>query len=73
MGFPVEEIFEALKDVWNVPLVHKCKVLALTIPESGTKGMIRERIDARRNKLNDLIKGYKRENLYDSPPPSLSP
>ncbi|KAK4140026.1 SGNH hydrolase-type esterase domain-containing protein [Dichotomopilus funicola] len=64
VGFPVEDIFEALKEVWNVPLAHKCKVLALTVPETGSKGAIRERMDARRNKLNDLIKGYKRENFH---------
>jgi hypothetical protein len=63
MGFPPEEIFEALKEVWDVPLSHNCKVLALTVPEAGIQGKIRERIDAKRNTLNDLIRGYKREGL----------
>jgi hypothetical protein len=63
MGFSPEQIFESLEEVWNVPLAHKCKVLALTVPEAGIKGKIKERIDAKRDKLNDLIKGYKREGL----------
>jgi hypothetical protein len=60
---PPQETFEALKAVWNVPLVHKCKVLALTVPEAGVAGRIKEMMDAKRNTLNDLIKGYKREGL----------
>ncbi|KAK4127043.1 SGNH hydrolase [Parathielavia appendiculata] len=64
MGFPPEAIFESLKEVWDVPLSHKCKVLALTVPEAGVQGIARERIDASRNKLNDLIKGYKREGFH---------
>jgi hypothetical protein len=63
MGFAPEDIFDSLKEVWEVPLSRKCKVLALTVPEAGIKGKIRERIDAKRNTLNDLIKGYKREGL----------
>ncbi|KAK3902468.1 SGNH hydrolase-type esterase domain-containing protein [Staphylotrichum tortipilum] len=64
MGISPEDIFEALKAVWEVPLSRKCKVLALTVPEAGLKGAIRERIDAKRNALNDLIRGYKHENFY---------
>ncbi|KAK4240323.1 SGNH hydrolase-type esterase domain-containing protein [Achaetomium macrosporum] len=64
MGVPPLEIFEALKAVWEVPLSHKCKVLALTVPEAGLEGKIKERIDAKRNALNDLIKGYKREGFH---------
>ncbi|KAK4034061.1 SGNH hydrolase-type esterase domain-containing protein [Parachaetomium inaequale] len=64
MGFSPEQIFESLQEVWNVPLAHKCKVLALTVPEAGIKGKIRERIDAKRDKLNALIKGYKREGFH---------
>ena len=63
MNVPPEEIFESLRAVWEVPLSHKCKVLALTVPEAGVQGPIRERVDARRNKLNDLIKGYKADGL----------
>jgi len=64
MGFAPEEIFESLKEVWEVPLSHKCKVLALTVPEAGIKGKVKERVDIQRNKLNDLIKGYKREGFH---------
>ncbi|KAH6854652.1 SGNH hydrolase-type esterase domain-containing protein [Chaetomium sp. MPI-CAGE-AT-0009] len=65
MGFPPEEIFESLKEVWEVPLSHKCKVLALTVPEAGiTSPKARQRIDAQRNTLNDLIKGYKHEGFH---------
>ncbi|KAK4153553.1 SGNH hydrolase-type esterase domain-containing protein [Chaetomidium leptoderma] len=64
IGFEVEDIFESLKEVWEVPLSNKCKVLALTVPEAGVNGRMRERIDAKRNKLNDLIKGYKREGFH---------
>ncbi|KAL2160944.1 hypothetical protein VTH06DRAFT_8656 [Thermothelomyces fergusii] len=64
MGFPPEDIFEALKEVWDVPLSRQCKVLALTVPEAGLTGEFRERLDARRDELNDLIRGYKRENFH---------
>lgn len=40
-------------------------MLALTIPEAGVKGgPARERADAKRNKVNDLIKGYRRDNFH---------
>ncbi|KAL2170631.1 hypothetical protein VTG60DRAFT_4556 [Thermothelomyces hinnuleus] len=64
MGFPPEDIFETLKEVWDVPLSHQCKVLALTVPEAGVTGESRERLDAQRDKLNNLIKGYKRDNFH---------
>ena len=57
-----EEIFDQLKAVWDIALRRKSKVLALTVPEAGVRAY-KERLDARRNKLNDLIKGYKREGL----------
>jgi hypothetical protein len=63
MGFAPEDIFDSLKQVWEVPLSRKCKVLALTVPEAGIKGKLGEQLDANRNTLNDLIKGYKREGL----------
>lgn len=56
-------IFEKLVECWDIPLRRGCKVLALTVPEAGIKDPARERIDARRNELNDAIRGYKRENL----------
>jgi hypothetical protein len=36
----------------------------LTIPEAGLKGTIKQRIDAKRNKVNDMIKSYKRDNFH---------
>jgi hypothetical protein len=55
-------IFDYLQKVWTIPLAHGSRVLALTVPEAGVKAG-RSMIDAKRNKLNDLIKGYKHENL----------
>lgn len=63
LSIPAEDIFEALKEVWEVPLERKCKVLALTVPECGVTGKIKERLDAKRDTLNGLIKGYKKEGL----------
>jgi len=38
-------------------------VLALTVPEAGVEGpTIRARLDEKRNKLNALIKDFKRPN-----------
>ncbi|KXX76134.1 hypothetical protein MMYC01_206298 [Madurella mycetomatis] len=64
MGLPPEEVFEKLKMIWNIPLRNGCKVLALTVPEAALSGAIRERIDARRNRLNDLIKGYRMDGFH---------
>ncbi|KAK5655390.1 hypothetical protein OQA88_5660 [Cercophora sp. LCS_1] len=58
-----EEIFEKLKETWDVPLRRKSKVLALTIPEVGVE-VDRKRRDAKRDKLNDLIRNYKRDGFY---------
>ncbi|KAK3392921.1 SGNH hydrolase-type esterase domain-containing protein [Podospora didyma] len=63
MQVPPEEIFQHLKAVWDVALSRKCKVLALTVPEAGVTTS-REVYDRRRNRLNDLIKGYKREGFH---------
>ncbi|OIW35662.1 SGNH hydrolase [Coniochaeta ligniaria NRRL 30616] len=59
-----EAVFDALKKIWDIPLSHNSKVLALTIPEAGYNGKTRERIDAKRNKVNEMIKSYKRENFH---------
>ena len=69
-GVKPEEIFAKLQEVWDIPLRRKSKVLALTVPEVGAFGIVKERLDARRNKLNDLIKGYKKEGL--SVPPAAA-
>ena len=57
-----EDIFNKLKEIWDVPLRRKSKVLALTVPEVGVEEG-RERRDARRTRLNELIVAYKREGL----------
>jgi len=64
MGVPPEEIYNTLKEVWDYALVNKSKVLALTVPEAALDpSALRERLAARRNKLNDLIRSHKAENL----------
>jgi hypothetical protein len=62
-GVSAEALFEDLKRVWDVPLSHKSKVLALTIPEAGVTGARGRKINETRREVNELIKGYKRENL----------
>ena len=58
-----DSIAENLEGAWKVALSNRSKVLALTVPEAGVKGSsMRARLDERRNKLNSLIKGFKRPN-----------
>jgi len=63
LGLKPEDIFAKLQEVWDIPLRRKSKVLALTVPEVGIERG-KERMDARRNKLNDLIKGYKKDGFH---------
>ncbi|KAL2266645.1 hypothetical protein VTJ83DRAFT_5997 [Remersonia thermophila] len=63
-GFSPADIFDALKKVWDVPLSRGCKVLALTVPEAGLHGKLRDEVDAERNRLNALIRGYRREGFH---------
>lgn len=63
LGIKPEEIFAKLQEVWDVPLRRKSKVLALTVPEVGVETG-REKMDMRRNRLNELIKGYKKEGFH---------
>ncbi len=53
-----------------MPLAHKSKVLALTVPTVAIRGNPADpnNIDVRRNRLNTLIKGYTRQGLYVSLP-----
>jgi hypothetical protein len=51
-GVPPENIFSALKDIYDVPLSREFKVLALTVPESKSKG---KRGTSSRNELNQSI------------------
>lgn len=61
--FPAETIYQGLRDVWAVPLSKGGRVLACTVPESGTKGPSGERLKAKRDALNTLIMQHKQENL----------
>ncbi|KAM0427566.1 hypothetical protein ACHAPT_007526 [Fusarium lateritium] len=49
---PPEQIFEALKDLYDIALSREHKVLALTVPECHSKG---ERGTRDRNELNQMI------------------
>lgn len=74
--FTAEEIYKALRDVWDVALSKGGRVLACTVPEAGAKGKIGERVKARRDELNELILNHRQENLYvflDSCIPFLNP
>lgn len=64
--FTAEEIYKALRDVWDVALSKGGRVLACTVPEAGAKGKIGERVKARRDELNELILNHRQENLYVS-------
>lgn len=55
-------MYAELKRVWSLALSKNTKVLALTVPEVGVKGF-RGHADERRNRLNDLIKSHKQEDL----------
>ncbi|KAK3694125.1 SGNH hydrolase-type esterase domain-containing protein [Podospora appendiculata] len=61
-NIPPADIFNKLKEVWDVALRKKTKVLALTVPEAGIAGA--EALDARRAELNSLVKGYKRKGFH---------
>lgn len=57
------EIYRALRDCWDVALSKGGRVLACTIPEAGVRGKIGERVKARRDEVNEMIRGHKQENL----------
>lgn len=61
--FTAEEIYKALRDVWDVALSKGGRVLACTVPEAGAKGKIGERVKARRDELNEWILNHRQENL----------
>ncbi|KAG8158022.1 hypothetical protein KVR01_012294 [Diaporthe batatas] len=58
-----DEIIEAFKKIWDIPLSHGSRVLALTVPratiDKNNAGLVH-----RRNVLNQLIKDHKAENFY---------
>ncbi|KAK2609931.1 hypothetical protein N8I77_003400 [Diaporthe amygdali] len=62
--FTAEDIYKALRDVWDVALSKGGRVLACTVPEAGVRGAIGERVKARRDELNALILGHRQENFF---------
>lgn len=42
-------------------MLNRSKVLALTVPDAAAKS---EQLNKRRQRLNELINSYNRENLY---------
>ncbi|KAF5616685.1 esterase [Fusarium sp. NRRL 52700] len=60
-GVPPENIFSALKDLYDVPLSREYKVLALTVPECQSKG---KRGTSARNELNQSILENKDTGYY---------
>lgn len=60
-NIPGEEILTAFKEIWNIPLSHGSKVLALTVPEAVDRR--NGTLVGRRNNLNKMIKEHKADNL----------
>lgn len=57
-----EEILEAFKKIWDIPLSHGSKVLALTVPRASIDSRNGSLVE-RRNNLNNLVKEHKADNL----------
>ncbi|KAI1819864.1 SGNH hydrolase-type esterase domain-containing protein [Xylaria intraflava] len=58
---PADQLIEALKRAWDIPLSKGSKVLALTIPETNAGfGHVKEK----RQIVNEAIRGYEKENFY---------
>lgn len=53
----------AFKEIWNIPLAHGSKVLALTVPGASIDSRLNDSLVERRNKLNKMIKEHKADNL----------
>lgn len=62
----VDDIMEALKETWGIPLGHKCKVLAVTVPRATIDEQYPQLV-TRRNDLNQKIKDFNADGLYVSP------
>ncbi|KAH8774531.1 SGNH hydrolase-type esterase domain-containing protein [Diaporthe sp. PMI_573] len=62
-NIPGDEILTAFKKIWDIPLSHGSKVLALTVPratiDKSNAGLVQ-----RRNALNKMIKDHKADNFY---------
>ncbi|KAG6363901.1 hypothetical protein INS49_009004 [Diaporthe citri] len=60
---PGEEILAAFKEIWNIPLSHGSKVLALTVPKASIDRRNKILVE-RRNNLNQMIKEHKGDNFH---------
>ncbi|KAL1848914.1 hypothetical protein Daus18300_013423 [Diaporthe australafricana] len=58
-----EEILAAFKEIWDIPLSHGSKVLALTVPRATIDGNNAGLVE-RRNALNKMIKDHKADNFH---------
>ncbi|KAB5530367.1 SGNH hydrolase-type esterase domain-containing protein [Coniochaeta sp. 2T2.1] len=66
-GTDPETIFSSLLATYSIPLSASppSKVLALTIPEAGIPpGPTRDRVEAKRNQVNSLIKSHRSPNYH---------
>lgn len=54
------DIYSSLQKVWDIPLSHGTKVLALTVPECADCG---EAFDNRTRDLNAMIMNHSADNL----------
>ena len=61
-NIPGDEILTAFKEIWNIPLSHGSKVLALTVPRASIDSKNASLV-GRRNALNKMIKDHGAENL----------
>lgn len=59
---PGEEILAAFKEIWDIPLSHGSKVLALTVPRASIDRTNKILVE-RRNNLNRMIKEHNGDNL----------
>jgi len=59
-GCSVKEIWDMISSITSIPLRHQANVLMLTVPECGVEN---EKLDAKRNELNALIKGDDRDGM----------
>lgn len=59
MGCRVDDTFKSLQSIWRLALSRRCRVLALTVPE--TYGDF-SNAEAKRKDLNARILNFKAEN-----------
>ena len=67
-GVQSEDIYQATQEITAIPLGCGAHVLLMTVPECGVKSAS---VDAKRDRLNNLIKNDGREGVYVPPSPRL--